>query len=72
MHLILNGFVNGERLFVMTNNGAVWLYEGPSPRQLKLVYLWHNLVKYPIRLSSNIYVAPPNLSISLASPTTNY
>ena len=71
MNCILDGFVSNDRIYAMTNNGAVWMYEGPSPKQLKLVYKSNNLEKRVIRLSSNTYAAPKILSISLVSQTTN-
>lgn len=39
MNGISNGFVYPEskRLIVLTSNGAIWVYEGPSPKELKLV-----------------------------------
>jgi hypothetical protein len=64
MNGILTGFVSQNRLFVLTNNGAVWIYEGPEAQQLKLVYIWSDLEKRSTSVSSRISVevrTPSNL-----------
>ena len=58
MNGISNGFVYPEskRLIVLTSNGAIWVYEGPSPKELKLVYKYVNTGKCWVELSSSISV----------------